>query len=77
MTYQLTSTNSIIRTEDGAFIPTKADNIDYQEYIRWLENGNKPLPADVISKPQELTPEQKLNASGLTVDELKKLLGLS
>ena len=34
----------IQRDEDGAFIPTDPDNIDYQEYLAWLDEGNKPTP---------------------------------
>jgi hypothetical protein len=36
----------IIRIEDGACIPSDTDNTDYQAYLRWLEEGNEPLPAD-------------------------------
>jgi hypothetical protein len=45
------------------------------EYLAWLKAGNTPEPAPVASVP-ELTPAEKLAASGLTVDELKGLLGL-
>ena len=31
---------------DNAFIPPDPDNTDYQEYLKWLEEGNTPLPAD-------------------------------
>jgi hypothetical protein len=27
-------------------IPTDPDNTDYQEYLKWLAEGNEPLPAD-------------------------------
>ena len=37
---------AIIRTTDGACIPFNSDNTDYQEYLRWLEAGNTPLPAE-------------------------------
>jgi hypothetical protein len=43
--YQLTSNDSIIRLSDGAFVPADSDNSDYAAYLRWLEEGNTPLPA--------------------------------
>jgi hypothetical protein len=36
----------LIRTTDGACIPFDPDNTDYQEYLRWLEAGNTPEPAE-------------------------------
>jgi hypothetical protein len=36
----------IKRIADNAFIPLDPANTDYQEYLRWLEEGNEPLPAD-------------------------------
>ena len=38
--------SAIIRTTDGACIPFDPDNTDYQEYLRWLEAGNTPEPAE-------------------------------
>jgi hypothetical protein len=44
MTYQLTTSTSIIRLSDGAFIPNDPANRDYQEYLEWISQGNQPLP---------------------------------
>jgi hypothetical protein len=34
------------RLTDNAFIPFDTANKDYQEYLKWLEKGNTPLPAE-------------------------------
>ena len=31
---------------DGWFIPLDSDNTDYQTYLKWVAEGNTPLPAD-------------------------------
>ena len=62
--------------EDRAFIPPDPANRDYAEYLAWLEEGNVPDPAPEPTPPPELTPEQKLAASGLSVEDLRQLLGL-
>lgn len=36
----------IIRTADNAYIPFDPANTDYQAYLRWLEEGNEPLPPE-------------------------------
>jgi hypothetical protein len=44
----------IVRDADNAFIPFDPDNMDYQEYLAWLEEGNQPTPAQ-----QPVMPEQQ------------------
>jgi len=37
---------TIYRVIDNTFIPFDPDNSDYQQYLKWLEEGNTPLPAE-------------------------------
>jgi hypothetical protein len=74
--YQLTSFGSVIRISDDACIPPDGGNRDYREYLAWVEEGNMPEPAQVPEPAPVLTTEQKLNAAGLTVAELRELFGL-
>jgi len=76
MTYQLTQSGNFLRLEDQACIPPDPANTDYAAYLKWLEAGNTPDPAPIPEPPVPLTPAEKLAASGLTVEELKALLGL-
>lgn len=80
--YKLARFDNLIKTDTDdpeyfAIIPSDLDNTEYQAYLKWLDEGNTPEPADPEPEPVELTPQQKLANAGLTVDELKTLLGLS
>ena len=75
--YQLTSSDCVIRLADLTGIPPDPGNTDYAAYLVWLEAGNTPEPAPPLEPAPILTTEQKLNAAGLTVAELKELFGLT
>ncbi len=39
--------NDVGVIKDGNIaIPFALDNTDYQDYLKWLDEGNTPLPAD-------------------------------
>ena len=76
MTYQLTTGYTILRLTDNAFIPPDLANTDYAVYLEWVEAGNTPEPAPIVEPAAPLTTEQKLEAAGLTVAELRELFGL-
>ena len=38
-----------VKRSDNVFIPFDPANTDYQEYLKWLAEGNEPLPADNIT----------------------------
>jgi hypothetical protein len=39
-------TQGIQRLLDNAFIPFDPANSDYQAYLKWVSEGNTPLPAE-------------------------------
>jgi hypothetical protein len=43
--------SSIIKTSDNTYIPFSAENADYQAYLKWVAEGNTPLPADEGNTP--------------------------
>ena len=80
MTYTYTWSNAeqtTLKREDEngnvAFIPTSPGNRDYIEFCNCGATA-----ADYVAPPEPapLTAEEKLNAAGLTVEELRTLLEL-
>jgi hypothetical protein len=45
------ATITVKRIADNAFIPFDIQNVDYAEYLKWVEAGNTPLPADEQGTP--------------------------
>jgi hypothetical protein len=43
---KLDSVQIIIRLADNSFIPMDESNTDYQEYLKWVSEGNTPEAAD-------------------------------
>jgi len=58
-------------------VPTSENNLDYQYVLKWISEGNQ-IEDYYPSNPsiELLTPQQKLEAAGLSIEELKELLGL-
>jgi hypothetical protein len=42
----LKNDNAVIRLSDNASIPFDPANTDYQEYLKWVAEGNEPIPAE-------------------------------
>jgi hypothetical protein len=50
------TTQTVMRREDGAFIPFDGGNRDYQLYLQFLEEGGEPDPAP---EPHAPAPETR------------------
>lgn len=82
MNYQFTNSTSTVVAkfdDDGlsrvSFL-VDADGPLQDEYKAWLAEGNMPNPYVPPAPPTPLTAAEKLAAAGLSVDELKTLLGI-
>jgi hypothetical protein len=81
------SDQMILRDEDQAVIPFDPDNVDYQAYLAWLDEGNEPTPyappapsaeAAVADSAQslELSNAKSLAAQGRTDEALAAVINI-
>lgn len=48
LNYGQTEPSCVIRLSDMAGIPFDPANTDYQAYLKWLDEGNTPEPAEEV-----------------------------
>ena len=70
--YQLTATDIIIRTEDGASIPPDPANRDFAEYLQWVDAGGVPDPY----VPPEPVPPTPTTEQTLLFEHENRILAL-
>ena len=64
--------HTVLRASDGAFIPDDPANRDFQEYLTWLSQGNKPDP---YAAPPAPPPEPTMADLIRQLNELKAKIG--
>ena len=47
---------SVWRDSDGALIPFDTRNVDYQEYLKWISEGNIPKPCPIVVSDPSILP---------------------
>lgn len=56
------SATCIKRIADNAFIPFDPANTDYAEYLKWLAEGNQPIPANAGEGNTPLQPTEETSS---------------
>ena len=46
--FRIINSESVLRISDGVYIPFDIANADYQEYKKWIDEGNAPEPAELL-----------------------------
>lgn len=74
--YKLTNLNCIVRLVDKALIPFDENNVDYKDYLKWLDAGNTPEPADELklvidAMPKKSEVEVKIEALESRIKKLE------
>lgn len=69
--YQLTDSENVVRTADGAVIPNDPGNRDRAEYDKWLADGGVPDPY----VPPPIVPQSTVEMS-VMFDHENRLLAL-
>lgn len=68
---------TLIQKDDGVVFPVVSKNESGSRYyLEFVASGETPSDYVAPPEPEPLTAQQKLEKSGLTVDELKTLLGI-
>lgn len=53
-----TDTGLMVRDSDGVVVQPVVDQVAYEEYATWIQNGGQPLETGVVIIPQSVTPRQ-------------------
>ena len=63
--YSIDFIGNITRDSDGATIPIDANNIDYHNYLTWVDEGNTPQPY----APPAVDPKEQAMADLMATDK--------
>lgn len=67
--YKLSIRGGGVIREDGASIPPTTDNRDWRAYLRWLDDGNTPDPAQT---PEEIQADIDADAQAVIDKKIEK-----